>query len=586
GQTAKFDLSVIFTETPQGLSGTLEYSTELFEAHTPARLLGHFQRLLEGILSMPARPLATLPLLSDEERQRQLVLWNSTAADQPLHLGVHELFEQQASRTPQATALLAGDERLSYQQLSHRSRVLAAYLQSLGTGPESVVGVYLERSADTVICLLAILQAGATYLPLDLAAPRERLAFMLEDARARLLLTSSPLLPRLPETTTRLVCLDSQAAAIASCQPIPLVPGVSSEQLAYINYTSGSTGRPKGVGLPHRGVIRLARASNYIHLTQDDVLLHVNAVSFDAATFEIWAGLLNGATVAVAEAGSLSLEALGHQLRRHRVTTLLLTASLFHQLVDHQLDALQGLRYLLAGGDVISPVHVRRLRQHLLHCQFINVYGPTENTTFTSCEPVQLLREGASVPLGLPVDNTQVYLLDGLLQPVPVGVAGELYTSGAGLARGYLHNPALTAERFLPDPFGPEGGRMYRTGDLGRFLPDGRVEFLGRVDFQVKLRGFRIELGEVEAALCQHEAVKDAVVVARGEGSDKRLVGYVVPRPGPTLELDALKQSLRQLLPEYMVPSAFVQLEALPLTSHGKVDRKALPAPEAPDSSR
>ena len=587
GRTAKFDLSLVFTETPEGLSGTLEYSTELFEARTPARLVGHFQRLLEGIIAMPAQPLATLPLLSDEERHTLLVQWNATDSGHPLDRCVHELFEEQAACTPEATALVAGDARITYRELSRRSRVLAAHLQSLGVGPESVVGLFLERSADTVICLLGILQAGATYLPLDQNAPRDRLAYMLEDARVRLLLTSSALLPRLPDTAARVVCLDTQAAAIAACAPALPAPGASSAQLAYINYTSGSTGRPKGVGLPHRGVVRLALASNYIHLTPDDVVLQVNAVSFDAATFEIWSALLNGATVAVADAGALSLEALGHQLRRHRVTTVLLTASLFTQMVDHHLDALQGLRFLLAGGDVVSPVHARRLRQQLPQCQLINAYGPTENTTITCCEPVKELREGASsVPVGRPIDDTQVYLLDEHLQPVPVGVAGALYTGGAGLARGYLHNPALTAERFIPDPFGPAGSRMYRTGDLARYLPDGRVEFLGRIDQQVKLRGFRIELGEIEAALCQHEAVKDAVVVVRGEGSDKRLVGYVVPRPGPALEQDALKQSLRRALPEYMVPSTFVWLEALPLTAHGKVDRKALPAPEATDSSR
>ncbi|RKH00097.1 non-ribosomal peptide synthetase [Corallococcus sp. CA053C] len=578
--TSKFDLTLSLVDGEE-LEGWLEYSTDLFEEETVARLMGNFRRLLQGIVAKPEQSIATLPLLSEEERQTLLVTWNATATARPVDQTIHELFEAQAARTPDAVALIAGGERISYGDLAQRARVRAGYLQSLGVGPETVVALYLERSAETVIWLLAILEAGGVYLPLDLAAPRERLAFMLEDARASVLLTTSSLLDRLPESAARVVCSDKASAAIASASPVAHVRGHSA-RLAYINYTSGSTGRPKGVSIPHGAVVRLALASNYIRITREDVLLQFAPVSFDAATFEIWAGLLNGASVAVADAGTLSLEELGRGLRRDKVTTLWLTAPLFHQMVDHHLDDLRGVRNLLAGGDVLSPAHVLRAMEALPGCRIINGYGPTENTTFTCCGPVEVLRDGAPVPIGRPLDDTQVYLLDGRLQPVPVGVPGELYTGGAGLARGYLHNPGLTGEKFIPNPFGPPGSRLYRTGDLARYLPDGRVEFLGRIDQQVKIRGFRIEPAEIEAVLCDHPGVSAGVVeVIHTATREKRLVAYVVPRSQPAPTSTELRQYLGQQLPEYMVPSVFMLLEAMPLTSNGKVDRKALPAPTA-----
>src|SRR6266404_1403244 len=457
--TSKFDLTVSLEEKGGRLEGYLEYSTELFEEQTIERMIGHYKVLIDGIVENEQASIDDLPLLTDVERTQLTQQWNETEAEYP-NLSIQELFQRRVDISPEAVAVVAGQSCLTYRGLDLQANQMAQHLQSLGVGPESIVGMYLERSVDVIVCMLGILKAGGTYLPLDLAAPQERIAFMLNDAGACVLLTDSALQDRLPQSQARVVYLDRDTQAIANLPQTAPGSDVSGQQLAYVMYTSGSTGRPKGVCIPHHAVARLALASSYIKITADDRVLHLAPVSFDAVTFEIWAALLNGACVAIADAGTLSLEELGRFIRQHRITTSWLTAPLFHEMAENRLDDMTGLRNLLAGGDVLSPRHVRRVRQAMPECRMINGYGPTENTTFTCCGVINELREGAAAPIGRPIDNTQVYLLDGNLQPVPIGVAGELYTGGDGLAQGYLGSPEMTAEKFIPNPFGAPGTRL------------------------------------------------------------------------------------------------------------------------------
>ncbi len=586
--TAKFDLALSLAEEAGGLMARLDARADVYDEADLERLLAAFETLLEAALAEPDRALEELPLLSAAEERQVVVEWNDTAVALPAEPTIPALFAAQARERADAVALVWDGGSLSYGELEARSNRLARRLAGLGVGPESLVGVALERSPELIVALLAILKAGGAYLPLDPDYPRQRLALMLEDARAGreglVVVTRGSLAAGLPELPSgcRMVDLDREDLAAESAAPLA-VP-LTGDHLAYVLYTSGSTGRPKGVAVPHRAVARLVRGADYAELGPEEVFLQLAPVPFDASTLEIWGPLLNGGRLALLAPGRASLEELGAAIARHGVTTLWLTAGLFHQMVEAQLGALLGVRQLLAGGDVLSPAHVARVLGAADGAErvLINGYGPTENTTFTCCHRMASAAEvPASVPIGRPIANTRVYLLDRALQPVPVGVAGELYAAGAGLARGYLHRPELTAERFVPDPFG-DGGRLYRTGDLARWRADGAVEFLGRLDAQVKLRGFRVEIGEVEAVLAAHPAVAQAAVALRGEAEDKRLVGYVVPAEGeiagPEL-VAALRSELARQLPDYMVPSAWVTLERLPLNANGKVDRAALPEP-------
>ncbi len=578
-----FDLTVFCWEHADRLTGLFEYSTDLFEAATIERMIGHLLTLLAGAAANPDARLSELPLLTAPERHQLLVTWNATETAYPRERCVHELFAARASATPDAIAVVSEGESLTYRELDERSNQLAHYLQELGVGPDVLVGICVERSPELVVGLLGILKAGGAYLPLDPAYPKERLAFMLDDARVPVVLTQQALVDCLPAYSGPVVCLDV-APIVGAGDTSPLPTTSSPDNLVYVMYTSGSTGTPKGVAVPHRAVVRLVVGADYVTLDQHEVLLQLAPISFDAATFEIWGSLLNGARLVLAPPGKLSLEAVGRTVQRYGVTTLWLTAGLFHEMVERQLAALRGVRQLLAGGDVLALADVRRVASELDGCQLINGYGPTETTTFACCWPVTPDGlTGASVPIGRPIANTRVYVLDRQRQPVPIGVPGELYIGGDGVARGYLNRPELTTERFVPDPFGADpGARLYKTGDLVRYRPDGTLEFLGRLDDQVKIRGFRIELGEVEAALRRHPRVGDAVVVARGDtAGDRRLVAYVVPDGAAHLPPSTLQSFLRQKLPDYMVPSLFVTMDRLPLNPNGKVDRRALPAPGA-----
>ncbi|MDZ8029617.1 non-ribosomal peptide synthetase [Nostoc sp. DedSLP04] len=523
----------------------------------------------------------TLPILKESE-YNLLIEWNHTQTDYPQQASIHQLFEAQVEKTPDAVALIFNNQYLTYRDLNNRANQLAKHLRSLGVGTEILVGICIERSLEMVVALLAILKAGGAYVPLDPGYPQERLAFMLSDTQVSVLLTQKELVTKLPTHTAFVICLDADWNTIAQNSKDNLSTIVTADNLAYVMYTSGSTGTPKGVSVIHRGVVRLVKETNYAQLTPEEVILQLAPISFDASTFEIWGCLLNGGRLVIYPPNTPSLEELGQIIQQYQVTTLWLTAGLFHLIVDEKIDALKSLRQLLAGGDVLSVPHVQKFLQTVENCQLINGYGPTENTTFTCCHPITApLQPDVSISIGRPIANTQVYILDKNLQSVSIGEAGELYIGGDGLARGYLNRPDLTAEKFISHSFDCNlATRLYKTGDLARYLPDGNIEFLGRIDNQVKIRGFRIELGEIEREIAQHPDVREIVVLARqDEAGEKQLTAYIVPHYNSGYTHNKLRSFLQQRLPNYMVPSAFVMLESLPLTANGKVDRHKLPAP-------
>jgi amino acid adenylation domain-containing protein len=540
-------------------------------------------RLLEGIVSHARVRLAEIPLLSASERHQLLAECNDTTSLCPRERCIHELFAEVVASRSDGAAVVADGGALSYGELAQRAERLAVGLRGRGVGPETAVGLALERSPELLVATLAALQAGGCYLPLDPGYPAGRLAFMIEDAGAAVVLAKRELIAALPPGPVAMVPLDEAVAAAGSGGP--LVSVTWPESLAYVIYTSGSTGMPKGVAVTHLGVVRLVRGTSYAAFGPGETVLQFAATSFDAATFEIWGALLNGGRLALMPPGATSLYELGRAVAQYRVTTLWLTAGLFHQMAGGPLDSLDGVRQLLAGGDVLSPAQVARVRERLPDLDLIDGYGPTENTTFTCCHPVrQGPAAGESVPIGRPINGTLVRVLGRRSESLPLGVPGELHAGGDGLARGYLGRPALTADRFVPDPLSDGwGGRLYRTGDRVRWLAGGVLEFLGRADDQVKARGFRIEPGEVEAALASlPEVAQAAVVVRRGEDGERRLVGYAAPRDATAgTELGAvLRRALAAVLPDFMVPAAVVVLKELPLDPNGKVDRRALPEPE------
>jgi len=583
GEIAKFDLSLRAVVRPDRLSCVFEYKTDLFDAETIRRMLDHWKTFLAGIAADPDRRVSEIPLLSDEERRMILVEWNATATSYPREKSIGEAFESQVASTPDTVALILGKEQLTYAELNRRANRLARSLRDRGIGPGVPVGVFLERSFEMVIGILAILKAGGAYVPLDSSYPKERLAFLIADTGMPLVLTADRLAGRLPDSGPMRLCLDAQAPGMGGQSEENLPPTVSGDGPAYVMYTSGSTGTPKGVAIPHRGVLRLVKGTDYARIDSDEVFLQLAPVSFDASTFELWGALLNGGRCVLFPERAPTPGGLRAAIAEHGVSTLWLTASLFNAVMDADPGTLSGIRQLLIGGEALSVSHVRRALETLPSTRIINGYGPTEGTTFTCCYriPDNLSEAVRSIPIGTPISNTRVYVLDRKRSPVPIGVGGELYIGGDGLAHGYLNNPELTAEKFVPDPFseGPQE-RLYRTGDLTRWRADRQIEFLGRLDKQVKIRGFRIEPGEVEAVLKEHPAVANVVVVAREDiPGDRRLVAYVVARNGKEELSSVLRSFLASKLPDYMVPSAFVWMESLPLITSGKVDWRALPRP-------
>ncbi|MEV5177170.1 amino acid adenylation domain-containing protein [Streptomyces flaveolus] len=594
------DLTIVFYQRSDSLRTDFHANPALYSGEETCAHHNRFLYLLgQWAKSTADTRIAGLQLVSAEERRRLLTEWSGAAwqspADTVPEATVAEAFEARAARTPTATALVRDGVRLTYAELNARANRLARLLRSRGARPAARVGVLMDRSAELIITLLAVLKTGAAYVPFDPASPLARIRHLVEDTRPALILTAGTGTAVLPGGYDRL-CLDIRAA-VAEAEHLSgadLAPCGTASHPAYVMYTSGSTGRPKGVVVPHRAVTALAYDRDLVRLGTGDVVAQAASAAFDAATFEIWGALLNGATLAVAPAGVLSVPELRDFLKEHQVTVLWLTAGLFHEVVDADVDALKGLRCLLAGGDVLSPAHCQKALDRFPALRLVNGYGPTENTTFTAAHPVRLTDvAGASrVPIGRPVAGSRIYVLDSALAPVPPGATGELYAAGPGVALGYLGSPGRTAERFVPDPYGPPGARMYRTGDLVRWSAQGELEFLGRADDQVKIRGFRVEPGEIEAVLRgRPEVARSAVVVrseavarsgtAAGNGAgDKRLVAYVVPAPGADVNGPALRTYLSHMVPDHMVPSAVVVLDTLPLTVNGKLDRAALPAPD------
>ena len=577
-----FDLTLFVREGRDGmLSATIQYKRDLFEPGTIARLAGHYRMLLEGVAADPSQRLSALPLLTEAERRQVLVEWNATKAAFPESACVHELFEAQVARTPEAVAVVFEGKSLTYGELNQRANQLAHHLRRHGVGPDRAVGICLKPSLDLIVGLVGILKAGGAYLPLDPTYPQERLAFMLEDAQAVALVTRRELVAALPAVRIPIISLDAEPHAIES-RGNP-AHTTAADHLVYLMYTSGSTGLPKAVAVPHRGVTRLVVNTDYVTITAADVVAQASNASFDAATFEVWGALLNGAQLVVMPREIvLSPIELSAELEQHGITILFLTTALFNEMVQEAPSAFRRLRTLLFGGESADPRRVEAVLKDSAPKRLLHVYGPTEATTFACWYLVKNVPAGAtSIPIGRPLSNTQVYLLDRHLNPVPIGVPGELHIGGPGVARGYLRRRESTADKFVPNPFKAEPEMpLYKTGDLARYLPDGNIEFLGRLDRQVKIRGHRIEPGEIEAVLRQHPAVREAVVLVREDlPGDNCLVAYLVPTQRPGVAVGDLRAFLKERLPSYMIPAHFVMLDTLPLTPNGKVDRLKMSPP-------
>lgn len=575
-----------------GLRGVVIYNTDLFAANTITSLRRHLQTLLESITANPDTHLSALSLLTPEEQQALLINWNRTQTNYPKNSCIHQLFEAQVKQRPKAIAVKFANQQFTYQELNQGSNQLARHLQNLGIYPGMLVGICLERITEAIAAILAVLKVGGAYVPLDPSCPPERLYFLLEDAGIAVVLTQAAWADSFQADNTRVICLEQEWAAIAEESIENLSVACTANQLAYVIYTSGSTGTPKGVMVLHRAVNRLVCDTNYVQIEPNDRIAQVANFAFDAATFEIWGALLNGAQlVGIERQITLSPADFAAILQQQQISILFLTTALFNQTVSHIPDAFRSLKYLLFGGEMANVDRVRSVLQQGKPHHLIHVYGPTENTTFSTWYEVQQISENVTtIPIGQAIANTYVYVLDASLNPVPTGISGEIYLGGDGLAHGYLNHPELTAEKFIDYPFDRSGSetryeefitplRLYKTGDRALCRTDGNLEFLGRTDHQIKIRGFRVELGEIETVLIQHPTVQTAVVVVQEIDTDRQLIAYVVPKVSTTPTERDLRSFLKTKLPSYMLPAAIVVLAVLPLTPNGKVDQRALPPP-------
>ncbi len=581
--TAKFDLSITMTEAEDRLRGNFNYNADLFEPATIERMIAHFRTLIESVAANPEERISRLPLLPSGEREKLIREWNATRAEYPRTKTIVELFQEHAGRSPDSIAVRFNDAVLTYGELNSRANQLAGYLRDLNVGQETAVGLWSERSIELITGMIGILKAGGTYLPLEAGFPVQRLELMIGAARARVVLMRKRLIEGPPAISATTVYLDEEWKAIERYSPENLARLCGPDNLAYVMYTSGSTGLPKGIAIPHRGIVRLLFGNDYARFGSGETFLRMAPSGFDASTFEIWGALLHGGSCVLLDEHVAAADDVKHAIAKHNVTTAWLTSSLFNAIVDEDAGALAGLEQLLIGGERLSVKHVNEARGRLRGTRIINGYGPTENTTFTCCYRLNGEADDyhGGVPIGRPIANTRVYVLDKEMNPAPIGVTGELYAAGDGLARGYLDQPDLTAEVFLPDPYAEEpGSRLYRTGDLVRYRADGNVEFIGRTDNQIKLRGYRIEFEEIEAALAGHSQVRQcAVAVKEDHARERGLAAYVAPVSNVELSSAELRSFLEQRLPAYMIPARFVLMEALPLTTRGKIDRAALPDP-------
>ena len=586
---AKFDLTLSMEETEKELIGYWEYNQDLFESSTIRRAIGHFKTLLEAIATHPQIRVSELPLLTEAEHHQLLIEWNNPKITYPQNQCIHQLFESQVERTPDTVAVVFEDKQLTYRELNGKANQLARYLQSLGVKPEVLVGICVERSLEMIIGLLGILKAGGAYVPLDSNYPPERLAFILADTGISIILTQEKLKSTIPSAGDVTICLDTQWHEIAQYAPTNLTTSVEPENLAYIIYTSGSTGQPKGVLIQHNNVTRLFVATqSWFSFNSNDVWTLFHSYAFDFSVWEIWGALLYGGCLVVVPYWiSRSPQDFYKLLCQHKVTVLNQTPSAFRQLIQVEefvkIETPLHLRFVIFGGEALEIKSLEPWfeRHGDSYPQLINMYGITETTVHVTYRQLTIsdLKSKAS-PIGSPIPDLQIYILDKHLQPLPIGVSGEIHIGGAGLARGYLNRPELTEQKFIPNPFSNDiGSRLYKTGDKARYLPDGNIEFIGRIDNQVKIRGFRIELGEIEAILTQHPDVGEAIVIVREDTpGDKRLVAYIVAKKEVTSS--QLRNFLKTKLPDYMIPSAFVFLDAIPLTPNGKTNRRALPAPD------
>lgn len=609
-ETAMFDLSLLLTEEAEGWRATLGYNIDLFDAATMRRMLEHFQTLLEGIVANPDHPIETLPLLTPAERHRVTHEWNQTRRDYPADKCIHQLFERRAETSPEQIALVHGEREVTYGEVNRRSNQLARYLQRMGVGPESLVAVCLDRSPELVIAIVAILKAGGAFVSLPADSSSERLEYLLQDTGAEMVITKEALVDRLERALLRLVCIDSQWNQISLEDTTTSESSVRPENLAYAVYTSGSTGRPKGILITHRSLVNYATAVNQIYdFSAMDRRLQFAPTSSEVFISEVFGALVSGATVVLRpDQDFASFTEFLKFVEANNISVFGLPSAFWHEWVASMSDGearLPGcLRIVISGMDKARPELFEVWKQKVGgRIRWFNVYGPSEATCVATLYEADFSTPDRlySIPIGRPIANARIYLLDRHQNPVPVGVPGELYIGGYGVGRGYLHLPELTADKFVPDTFSDDlQDRLYRTGDLARYLPDGNIEFLGRSDYQVKIRGFRVELEEIEAILRQHPGVREAVVVAREDVGiadwetansrskiqnpkwmDKRLAAYIVANSHDPASIIELRRFLREKLPAYMIPSAFMILEALPLTSSGKVDRGALPMPDA-----
>lgn len=576
--TSRLDVTLHLEDRGKALRGTLEYNTDLFAESRMARMASHFQTIVEAIAIDPNQKISRLPLLTPGEKRLVVEQWNDTRMEYPRAKRIHDLFREQVKRTPNSTAVVFEDRALTYRELDAWSNQLAARLQREGVGPDTRVGVCVNRSLEMIVALVAIHKAGAAYVPMDPAYPQERLSFMLQDAETPVLVTEKGLAKLFPDTKAKPVFVDA-------FDPKALVSEVeskaTSDNLAYVIYTSGSTGKPKGVMVRHRNVVNFFTGMDAAIGTEPGAWLAVTSISFDISVLELFWTLTRGFKVVVQADGKQTREgfSIADQIKRHEVTHFQCTPSMVNMLLEDPKtrEALRSVKKLFFGGEPMPPALVERLKGY---GEVFNMYGPTETTIWSTVHPVT--RSGGRITIGRPIANTGIYILDRNLQPCPIGVPGELWIGGDGVVRGYLNRAELSAERFIANPFteNPED-KIYRTGDLARFGEDGEIEFLGRIDFQVKLRGFRIELGEIEEALREHPSVKECVVTVWQAGpNDQRLAAYLVPQAGAKPQSIELRRFIRQKVPEYMVPSVFTTLEALPLTPNGKIDRKALVPPD------